>query len=65
MTELVEFEIKNLSAFSVDVVVKKSAKCTKYVIGAINKGYMGQDLEGDGGDKYVEIYKEETFIEDA
>ena len=65
MTELVEFEVKNLSAFSVDVVVKKSAKCTKYVIGAINKGYMGQDLEGDGGDKYVEIYKEETFIEDA
>lgn len=65
MTELVEFEVKNLSAFSVDIVVKKSAKCTKYVIGAINKGYMGQDLEGDGGDKYVEIYKEETFIEDA
>ena len=65
MTELVEFEVKNLSAFSVDVVVKKSAKCTKYVIGAINKGYMGQDLEGDGGDKYVEIYKEETFIEEA
>lgn len=65
MTELVEFEVKNLSAFSVDVVVKKSAKCTKYVIGAINKGYMGQDLEGGGGDKYVEIYKEETFIEDA
>ena len=65
MTELVEFEVKNLSAFSVDVVVKKSAKCTKYVIGAIYKGYMGQDLEGDGGDKYVEIYKEETFIEDA
>lgn len=65
MTELVEFEVKNLSAFSVDVVVKKSAKCTKYVIGAINKGYMGQDLEGDGEDKYVEIYKEETFIEDA
>lgn len=65
MTELVEFEIKNLSAFSMDVVVKKSAKCTKYVIGAINKGYMGQDLEGGGGDKYVEIYKEETFIEDA
>lgn len=65
MTELVEFEVKNLSAFSMDVVVKKSAKCTKYVIGAINKGYMGQDLEGGGGDKYVEIYKEETFIEDA
>lgn len=65
MTELVEFEVKNLSAFSVDVVVKKSAKCTKYVIGAINKGYMGEDLEGDGGDKYVEIYKEETFIEEA
>ena len=65
MTELVEFEIKNLSAFSMDVVVKKSAKCTKYVIGAINKGYMDQDLEGGGGDKYVEIYKEETFIEDA
>ena len=27
MTELVEFEVKNLSAFSMDVVVKKSAKC--------------------------------------
>lgn len=64
MTELVEFEIKNLSAFSMDVVVKKSAKCAKYVIGATPKGYMGTNLE-TGEDEYVEIYKEATFIENA
>lgn len=64
MTELVEFEIKNLSAFSMDVVVKKSAKCAKYVIGATPKGYMGKNLE-TGEDEYVEIYKEATFIENA
>lgn len=64
MDELVEFEIKNLSAFSMDVEVKKGAKCAKYVIGAIIKGYMGKDLE-TGQDKYEEIYKEATFIEDA
>lgn len=64
MTELVEFEVKNLSAFSMDVVVKKSAKCAKYVIGATPKGYMGKNLE-TGEDEYVEIYKEATFIENA
>ena len=64
MDELVEFEIKNLSAFSMDVEVKKGAKCAKYVIGAIIKGYMGEDLE-TGQPKYEEIYKEATFIEDA
>ena len=64
MTELVEFEVKNLSAFSMDVVVKKSAKCAKYVIGATPKGYMGTNLE-TGAEKYVEIYKEATFIENA
>lgn len=64
MTELVEFEIKNLSAFSMDVVVKKSAKCAKYVIGATPKGYMGTNLE-TGAEEYVEIYKEATFIENA
>lgn len=64
MTELVEFEVKNLSAFSMDVVVKKSAKCAKYVIGATPKGYMGTNLE-TGEDEYVEIYKEATFIENA
>ena len=64
MDELVEFEIKNLSAFSMDVEVKKGAKCAKYVIGAIIKGYMGKDSE-TGQPKYEEIYKEATFIEDA
>lgn len=64
MTELVEFEVKNLSAFSMDVVVKKSAKCAKYVIGATPKGYMGTNL-GTGAEEYVEIYKEATFIENA
>lgn len=64
MDELVEFEIKNLSAFSMDVEVKKGAKCAKYVIGAIIKGYMGKDLE-TGLDKYEEIYKEAEFIESA
>ena len=64
MTELVEFEVKNLSAFSMDVVVKKSAKCAKYVIGATPKGYMGTNLE-TGAEVYVEIYKEATFIENA
>ena len=56
MDELVEFEIKNLSAFSMDVEVKKGAKCAKYVIGAIIKGYMGKDLE-TGLDNYEEFYK--------
>lgn len=64
MTELVEFEVKNLSAFSMDVVVKKSAKCAKYVIGATPKGYMETNLE-TGAEEYVEIYKEATFIENA
>lgn len=64
MDELVEFEIKNLSAFSMDVEVKKGAKCAKYVIGAIIKGYMGTDSE-TRQPKYEEIYKEATFIEDA
>lgn len=64
MTELVEFEIKNLSAFSMDVVVKKSAKCAKYVIGATPKGYMGTNTT-TGEEEYVEIYKEATFIESA
>lgn len=64
MTELVEFEVKNLSAFSMDVVVKKSAKCAKYVIGATPKGYMGTNLE-TGAEEYVEIYKEATFTADA
>lgn len=64
MTELVEFEIKNLSAFSVDVVVKKSSKCAKYVIGATPKGYMGTNTT-TGEEEYVEIYKEATFIENA
>lgn len=64
MDELVEFEIKNLSAFSMDVEVKKGAKCAKYVIGAIIKGYMGTDSE-TGQDKYEEIYKEAEFIESA
>lgn len=64
MTELVEFEIKNLSAFSMDVVVKKSAKCAKYVIGATPKGYMVTNTT-TGEEEYVEIYKEATFIENA
>lgn len=64
MTELVEFEVKNLSAFSMDVVVKKSAKCAKYVIGATPKGYMGTNTT-TGEEEYVEIYKEATFIENA
>lgn len=64
MTVLVEFEIKNLSAFSMDVVVKKSAKCAKYVIGATPKGYMGTNTT-TGEEEYVEIYKEATFIENA
>ncbi len=64
MTELVEFEIKNLSAFFMDVVVKKSAKCAKYVIGATPKGYMGTNTT-TGEEEYVEIYKEATFIENA
>ena len=64
MTELVEFEVKNLSAFSMDVVVKKSAKCDKYVIGATPKGYMGTNTT-TGEEEYVEIYKEATFIENA
>lgn len=37
MNELVEFEIKNVSAFSMDVIIKKSAKCAKYVVGAVLK----------------------------
>ena len=64
MTELVEFEVKNLSAFSMDVVVKKSAKCAKYLIGATPKGYMGTNTT-TGEEEYVEIYKEATFIENA
>mgnify|MGYP000164051483 CR=1 FL=1 len=64
MAELVEFEIKNLSAFSLDVEVKKSAKCARYVIGATPKGYMGTNSE-TGAEEYVEIYKEATFIENA
>lgn len=64
MTELVEFEVKNLSAFSMDVVVKKSSKCAKYVIGATPKGYMGTNTT-TGEEEYVEIYKEATFIENA
>lgn len=64
ITELVEFEIKNLSAFSMDVVVKKSSKCAKYVIGATPKGYMGTNTT-TGEEEYVEIYKEATFIENA
>lgn len=64
MTELVEFEVKNLSAFSMDVVVKKSAKCAKYVIGATPKGYMGTNTT-TGAEEYVEIYKEATFVENA
>lgn len=64
MAELVEFEIKNLSAFSMDVEVKKSAKCARYVIGATPKGYMGTNTT-TGEEEYVEIYKEATFIENA
>ena len=59
MSELVEFEVKNVSAFSMDVVVKKSAKCAKYVVGAVLKGY---DTPEQG---FVAIYKDETFIGDA
>lgn len=58
MNELVEFEIKNVSAFSMDVIIKKSAKCAKYVVGAVLKGY-------DSPEGFVTIYKDETFIEDA
>lgn len=49
MAELVEFEIKHVSSYSMDVEVKKSAKCAKYVIGA----------------SLARIYTEKTFIESA
>lgn len=47
--ELVEISVKNLTAFSVDVDVKKSIKCSKYVIGAMPKN----------------SYNEEYFIQSA
>lgn len=47
MAELVEFEIKNVTAFSMDVDVKKSAKCAKYVIGMT----------------LTEVYTEKVFVE--
>ena len=64
MDELVEFEIKNLFRFLYGCRGEERAKCAKYVIGAIIKGYMGKDLE-TGLDKYEEIYKEAEFIESA
>ncbi|MCD7794732.1 MAG: hypothetical protein LUH46_07710 [Alistipes sp.] len=47
--ELVEFTVKNLTAFSLDVDVKKSIKCSKYVIGA----------------QFASAYNEQYFIESA
>ncbi|MCD8034100.1 MAG: hypothetical protein LUF83_07355 [Alistipes sp.] len=47
--DLVSFEIKNLTAFSVDVEVKKSIKCSKYVVGAM----------------FTDSYQESYFIESA
>ena len=47
--ELVELTVKNLTAFSVDVDVKKSIKCSKYVITAMPKS----------------SYNEEYFIQSA
>lgn len=56
--DLVTFEIKNLSAVSVDVEVTKNIKCTRYAIGAVAK-YSDMD------DTLVENYNKETFIESA
>lgn len=47
--ELVELTVKNLTAFSLDVDVKKSIKCSKYVITAMQKN----------------SYNEEYFIQSA
>lgn len=47
--DLVELTVKNLTAFSVDVDVKKSIKCSKYVITAMPKS----------------SYNEEHFIQSA
>lgn len=65
--ELIEFEIKNLSPFSMDVEVKKSAKCANYAIAAfLTRGMVindkGQEVE-DVND-FEEKYKEQ-FIESA
>lgn len=49
MAELVEFEIKNVSSYSMDVEVKKSAKCAKYVIGAL----------------LTSVYTEKVFVESS
>lgn len=56
--ELVSFEIKHLSAVSVDVEVKKNIKCTRYAIGAVPKY---SDMDG----AQAENYDEATFIESA
>ncbi len=56
--DLVTFEIKNLSAVSVDVEVTKNIKCTRYAISAVAKY---SDMSGT----LVENYNEETFIESA
>lgn len=56
--DLVTFEIKNLSALSVDVEVKKSAECTRYAIGAVSK------FANTGGGEDMN-YDDDTFIESA
>ncbi len=65
--ELIELEIKNLSPFSMDVEVKKSAKCANYAIAAfLTKG--GMEINDEGEEVEIvndfEEYKEQ-FIESA
>lgn len=69
MDDLVEFEVKNISPYSMDVFVKKSAKCSKYVIGAIINGTPEHEGDSDGvnGSESGEIiyYTEKGFVEEA
>lgn len=59
--DLVTFEIKHLSALSVDVEVSKSVKCSRYAIGAVPKYAGYTDSEGNP----VPVYDESDFIESA
>lgn len=62
MDKLVSIEVKNVSPFSMDVFVKKSAKCSKYVIAAIPKEIYGEGELGEGWDP---VYNEKDFVEMA
>lgn len=65
MDELVEIEVKNVSPFSMDVFVKKSAKCSKYVIAAIPKEIYGEAGDADHESGWDPVYNENDFVEMA